>query len=214
MIRLQKGKEPEILETNGSEWTKTILEMQAVGENPKPYQKSRYNHEEVKQSIIEETNGKCAYCESNLLHIAFGDIEHIKPKKERPDLWFVWSNLTLACSICNNRKRNYHDDQYPLIDPYEDEPEGRLLFFGPLVRAAIGDVSAEMTQRILDLNREQLIERRTERLDHLRAHLEVLKSAPDSVKQVLRDDFLKEIGPDKEYTAMSRTVARQFGFLE
>lgn len=212
MIKLEKGEEPQILKDNSVAWTEEIQRLLARDDDPTLYQRSRYNHVEVKRAIVSETKGKCAYCESKLLHVAHGDIEHIKPKKERPDLWFSWPNLTLACSVCNNKKRAYHDEALPLIDPYEDEPEGRLLFFGPLVRASIGDQGAEVTERVLDLNRPRLIERRTERFDHLKKLLDIVASVPDPLKNILREDFARELAEDKEYSAMSRAVAKQFGF--
>lgn len=213
MIKLEKGDEPEILEKKSGAWTAELLGILDAGGEPTTYQKGRYNTPEVKLAVITETFGKCAYCESKVLHVAFGDIEHILPKSERPDLSFEWTNLTLACSICNNRKRAYHDEELPLLDPYQDEVEERLLFFGPLARAATGDVNALMTERTLDLNRELLIERRTERLDHLLKLLEVVKGAPDGLREILEDDFRRELGADKEYASLSRTIARTCGIV-
>ena len=54
-----------------------------------------------------------------------GDIEHILPKCKdaRPDLYVEWSNLTLACEVCNRvNKRDYYNPNIPLVNPYEDNP--------------------------------------------------------------------------------------------
>ena len=47
---------------------------------------------------IDETHGKCAYCESKIKHIDYGDIEHILPKNKnaRPDLCYF---CTKSCEI-------------------------------------------------------------------------------------------------------------------
>jgi uncharacterized protein (TIGR02646 family) len=211
LIKLEKGDEPDVLAKNAANWTNELANLVKDQQAASTYQKGRYNHLEVKAAVIAETHGKCAYCESKILHIDFGDIEHILPKKERTDLWFAWENLTLACSICNNTKRAYFDEELPLLDPYEDECEERLRFFGPLVRSAIGDSSAFMTERILELNREKLVERRTERMDQLRKLLEVVYSAPAALRAILIADFMKELANDKEYAAMARTLAKAEG---
>ena len=211
MIKLTKGDEPGVLQTNGAQWTDDVLALDGQPEQATTHQKSRYNHPDVKAGVVAETNGKCAYCESKVLHIDFGDIEHILPKKDRPDLWFDWNNLTLACSICNNSKRAYFDEDLPLLDPYLDEPEERLLFFGPFARPLPGDDNARMTETVLALNRPKLVERRTERLDNLLALATLIEKAPAALKKLLKDDFLKETHSSREYASLARTVARQLG---
>lgn len=212
MIKIVKGVKPDLLEDQADIWRDELLALIAVeNEDPTTYQKGKYNRPEVKAAVIAETYGKCAYCESKILHIDFGDIEHILPKKERPELWFEWENLTLACSVCNNKKRAYYDEELPLLDPYDDEPEQRLLFFGPLVRAAPGDDSAFKTERVLDLNRPKLIERRTERLDQLLMLASLVENAAPGIKEVLEDDFLSETENEREYSSLARTIARNLG---
>lgn len=73
MIKLQKGPEPNVLQADAERWTAELL---AAGDKAKA-KNSRYGHPDVKAALIAETNGKCAYCESKLLHIAYGDVEHI-----------------------------------------------------------------------------------------------------------------------------------------
>jgi uncharacterized protein (TIGR02646 family) len=213
LIKLQKGDEPQVLQSNSAQWTAEVLALANDANQASAYQKSRYNNAEVKAAIIAETHGKCAYCESKVLHIDFGDIEHILPKKERPDLWFEWRNLTLACGVCNNSKRAYFNENLPLLDPYLDDPECRLLFFGPLARPSPGDANARMTEHVLGLNRPKLVERRKERLDHLLALAALIDQAPDALKPLLKDDFLREMEPDREYVSLARTIAKQLGLV-
>lgn len=80
----------------------------------------RYNNKAIKDTLEKETFGKCAYCESKIRHVEFGDIEHILPKCKdaRPDLYVEWSNLTLACEVCNRvNKRDYYNPNIPLVNP-------------------------------------------------------------------------------------------------
>lgn len=211
MIKINKGAKPQILHDKAEEWRDELLAKLEAGEEVSDYQKSRYNRPDIKTAIVAETDGKCAYCESKILHVDFGDIEHILPKSERPEFWFEWQNLTLACGVCNNKKRAYYDELLPLLDPHTDDPEGRLLFFGPMARAFPGDGNAQMTERILDLNRPRLLERRTERLDQLLTLATLIEQTPEPVKSLLVDDFRKETESDREYASLARTVARHIG---
>nr|WP_239015299.1 AAA family ATPase [Archangium violaceum] len=75
----------------------------------------------------DEARGKCAFCESQLAHISYGDVEHFRPKAGwrqeeggplgRPGYYWLayeWTNLFLACTLCNQQfKRNL----FPLRTP-------------------------------------------------------------------------------------------------
>ena len=126
MIKLTKGKKPQVLIDNAAKWTEEYLDCIQSGKNPSETIAHRYNQPEIKSALERETYGKCAYCESKLKHVEFGDIEHILPKHKnaRPDLYVEWDNLTLACEVCNRKcKKDYFDPQMPLINPYIDDPD-------------------------------------------------------------------------------------------
>ncbi|MGL4551126.1 MAG: hypothetical protein ACRC33_08060 [Gemmataceae bacterium] len=66
-------------------------------------------------------HGKCAFCESNVDHIAYGDVEHYRPKAgyvQRPGgplkrpgyfwLAYEWENLLFSCQLCNQRFKQNH----------------------------------------------------------------------------------------------------------
>src|SRR5262245_19740131 len=130
MIRLTKGRIPDILDRKSAEWTEELLAA-GKGGKAKP---ARYGHRDIKAALVEETNGKCAYCESKLLHIAYGDVEHIIAKAVDPSRAYEWVNLTIACDKCNTNKGDKED----IVDPYRDDPAAALDFAGPWVAAAIG----------------------------------------------------------------------------
>lgn len=81
----------------------------------------------VKDALLRAQHDKCAFCESKLAHVAYGDVEHFRPKKgwvqadgdplARPGYYwlaYVWENLLLSCQLCNQRhKRNL----FPLTQP-------------------------------------------------------------------------------------------------
>ncbi len=201
MIKLTKGPEPKVLRDNHESWTQTLLQHISSG-IVTDADKTKYRHPEIKDALLMETHEKCAYCESKFRHVTYGDIEHIVPKSVSPEKTFEWVNLTVACDVCNTNKGTSED----IIDPYTDEPSEHLRFLGAIVMPVPGDHLGIMTQKTLDLNRMELVERRMERIQYLNQQLSLMAETTDAkLKQVLKVDLEdNEIAADKEYAAMSR----------
>jgi hypothetical protein len=112
---------------------------------------------ELKLHLFELFDGKCAYCEARVLHVAWGDVEHYRPKRAvleddtHPSYyWLAYDtgNLLPCCPKCNEaRGKQTHfpikaggqraydpgadlDQELPLIlHPYRvDHPEQHLAF--------------------------------------------------------------------------------------
>ncbi len=122
MIPLKKAPLPDDL----AEWLgkqQERLNDLIAGAQPIPENlMSAYRDPEVKKIIKRETREKCAYCESKILHVDHGDVEHKLPKSRFPNLRLTWSNLTFVCGICNEHKSDYFNATLPLLDPYTDTP--------------------------------------------------------------------------------------------
>jgi hypothetical protein len=87
-----------------------------------------YGHSKIKRGLIKAQKGKCAFCESNIISIASGDVEHFRPKggykqnEKQVDLskpgyyWlaYEWDNFFLSCERCN---RIFKKNLYPLLKP-------------------------------------------------------------------------------------------------
>lgn len=169
MIKIKKLPKPQILIDNAAEWTQQYCSQIDLGEKPNDDLALKYNNPIIKDTLEKETHGKCAYCESKIKHVSYGDIEHIFPKTKRPDLYVEWDNLTLACEQCNRSgKRTYYDPKLPLINPYIDHPEVHLQDIGPLIMPVLYDERADITEKVLKLNRPALVERRTEKYSQLK----------------------------------------------
>lgn len=74
-----------------------------------------YGHEEVRIALGLIYFSKCAFCETDTSAGATLQVEHYRPKAKvtganmHPGYYWLgyqWSNLLLACSSCNNKKRN------------------------------------------------------------------------------------------------------------
>lgn len=212
MILLQKLDKPSILESKASEWTQTLVEKAARGEKPTDTEKSRYRHPQIKQALVQETNGKCAYCESKLLHITHGDVEHIYPKSLDVSKTFEWENLTLACDVCNEKKSNLDPYLNHIIDPYNIDPIMHLIFTGPYVFST-GSISGKNTITILEFNKRiELVERRKEHLEKIMLLYETIQDAgiPISVRKLLYKDLVQRYGNGQEqYTGMIKCLIIQ-----
>lgn len=95
MRKIKKTPKPQVLIDHAKEWTTEYCACLNAGNKPSDTVANRYNHPEIKTALEKETHEKCAYCESKIKHISYGDIEHILPKNRdaRPDLYVEWANL-------------------------------------------------------------------------------------------------------------------------
>lgn len=85
--------------------------LQLLLDNPKDVRSETYAMKAVKEKLIDIFDEKCAFCECNTAMGAAYDVEHYRPKATYFWLAYEWTNLLLACQICN---REYKKDQFPV----------------------------------------------------------------------------------------------------
>lgn len=165
--------------------------------------RTNYKHPDNKRALQDASHGKCMYCESQVSHVYFGDVEHIKPKAagKHPELEFEWTNLGYCCARCNNAKNDQYDDDCPLVDPYSEDPGEHLIAFGTSVMHKQGSERGEITIRFTDLNRADLIERRAIMIKSLQ---DAVDACYRTKSLAVRDLLLKALGSqtaaDKEFS--------------
>jgi len=121
MININRLPCPEVLNDKGRRETENVIAFYSNNQNlATPYQKPgtkqsyiTYKDEQVRKTLTKMLNGKCAYCESKILSIYNGDIEHFRPKSSytssdnkstKPGYYWLcadWENLLLSCPFCN-----------------------------------------------------------------------------------------------------------------
>lgn len=216
MIKICKTAKPQILIDNASTWTKEYCDCLNAGKEPSAEIKHRYNNIDIKQALEEETHGKCAYCESKIKHVSYGDIEHILPKNKnaRPELYVEWDNLTLACEQCNRAgKGTYYDPNLPLINPYVDTPDDYLKDFGPLIMPRPGSDRGIVTEKILKLNRGALIEQRTDKINSIETLLQIwAKETNPTLKKLFEEELHNEYSSKKEFSSTVKNFLKENGF--
>ena len=202
MIALTKTAEPNSLIVNAETWTQVLIDHRENGTKPTDTELGRYNNDEIKTALKKETHKKCAYCESKFSHVAYGDIEHIVPKKLDPKLRFQWSNLTIACDICNTGKGQ---KEQPL-DPYGCDPEKLFMATGPMLLPRPESAVAVRTEIALKLNRGDLLEKRAERIKSLHTVYSLgINHADPATSKIIIDDLIDtESKKSQEFAAISR----------
>ncbi len=55
----------------------------------------------AKAQLKVETHGKCAYCEAPTSTVAYGDVEHFRPKSVYWWLAYCYDNYLFSCQICS-----------------------------------------------------------------------------------------------------------------
>ena len=205
MRRIEKTACPDVLEQNGGQWLQEFLK------NPNnETRRFRYRHPEIKERLKKETFGKCVYCESKIGHNTPGDTEHIRPVKKFLQEIFVWENLTISCSECNRRKRDYYDVNCMFINPYTDNVEDMIVHLGPFVAWKIGNERAEITIRILELDkytRMELISRKIEKIEEVKNLLENIEGKVGGILRELLELKLNEmISVSSEFSGMAMVV--------
>jgi uncharacterized protein (TIGR02646 family) len=156
-------------------------------------------------------------------------------------LAYEWSNLFFCCSLCNQkfkgnhfpladateRATSHHDDieeEEPLLlHPEIDDPALFLEFNGEYVRAIEGNPRGEATNEILGLNREEIVERRRDLIDFIKALIDcrelIARQArenpgPESLRRLAvvdecLDRYAEKYHSDSaEYAAMVRPALR------
>lgn len=93
--------------------------------------------ESIRNQLRSFQNGKCCYCGLNYDETGQGQIEHIAPKKARPNKYPEFSfhpqNLAMACQLCNSKTMkgtydsiavkniNYSQCTFRIVHPYLDD---------------------------------------------------------------------------------------------
>ena len=252
MIRIEKPAEPpEVLRRRGIPATRELCER--IDADPAAHESFEFNseifgHAEVKAALRAVQHDKCAFCESKITHVSPGDVEHFRPKagyRQKPSdplarpgyywLAYEWSNLLLACPICNQRfkenhfplanparrVRSHRDDigrEKPrLIHPAIEEPGEFLDFREHIIYAIGGNLRGLATIEILGLDRIKISERRLDALNKLKA-LVTARKAFRAIKrpwrdireaiQLIDDQLRIWIEDSAEYAAMIRAALR------
>ena len=57
----------------------------------------------AKEELKRDSHGKCAYCEAPTSVVAYGDVEHFRPKSVYWWLAYCYDNYLVSCQLCNQK---------------------------------------------------------------------------------------------------------------
>ena len=126
MIKIHKpASAPKILTGRGKLATQQLCDaFDHQHSSDFDFDSSIYGAKSVKNKLKLAQNHKCGFCEAKLDHIAYGDVEHFRPKAgyrqkgndplQKPGYYWLayeWDNLLFSCQICNQR---YKKNLFPI----------------------------------------------------------------------------------------------------
>jgi uncharacterized protein (TIGR02646 family) len=210
MIKIDKKSEPNILVTNKTTWLSALMLYVNSGQKIPDSVKNKYNHDDIKATLKDETHGKCMYCESPISVVSPEHIEHYRPKSIYPNLTFEWTNLGLACPWCNIKKDNNFDENCTIINPYIDNPDDHFISLGTMICHKPGDNRSQLTELLLELNRPELMESRKNRIDAIRPLIDqYMKETNPTLRDILKKNIEKEKSNDKPYSMCVKSTIKQ-----
>jgi len=123
---------------------------------------SVWHIEELKTSLLQLSDYKCAYCECDLSKESnYMEVEHFEDKSNNPDKVMEWENLLPACKRCNGSKGTHDVKLEPIIDPFKEDPKKHLKL--RLYRFREKSPIGKNTIEAVDLNNyERAVEKRFE----------------------------------------------------
>ncbi len=226
MIKINRTQKPAILVRNEKKWLEEYKKALADYQND-PCQankkkrdsaEKKYNCTEVKNALVSMFSGKCAYCESDVLSVSYGEIEHFRPKSKFPDSCFDWNNLLLSCSVCNNKSHKGDlfpdsNDGGPFVNPAEENPEEFFRFDYDYETGTANilpkNIRGKTTEKELGLNRTELVRRRSAIVTKM--PVIAIMAGKGDVK--CKTEILKYCGEAEEYSAFARSLAKHFNCL-
>ena len=212
MIRVERTNPPKVLVDKSIIWREALANAKSKPERERC--QKRYRHAQIKATLKRLFVGKCAYCESKMTHMDYGHIEHFRPKAGphgRPELTFDWTNLFLACGICNGAE--FKSDRFPkaaeggpLVNPCDDDPGQHFTFeydsHAKLASVCGKTTRGDLTVNVLGLNRHDLRAYRSHQIRRI-----VALASLASVDAEAADLFKAAQQSSSEYAAFARAIA-------
>jgi len=211
MIKLERGEKPEYLDNDKKiELTRKYLDEGG----------SVWNRNEIKEPLLKVSNGKCAYCETNIVEESkYMEVEHFRCKDAFPDKVVEWENLLPSCKRCNGRKGKYNVDvDGMIVNPCDMDPrehmyfrDYRLRWRNEMGRRTVVDALYLNDSAKLVAIRMQMGEAIYTALESLRGDFDDYISGNHSLRKwrkILRgiEKLLQQAQPESSYSALIATI--------
>ena len=120
MIRLIRERGVDVVHNNFTGNKKQAFERELLCHQREIRRGDRQKHafksqvwKAAKDQLKTETGGKCAYCEAPTTLVAYGDVEHYRPKSVYWWLAYSYENYLMSCTLCNQK---YKKANFPTVN--------------------------------------------------------------------------------------------------
>jgi hypothetical protein len=164
VIRLTRERSPEAIHRNFQAARRRELELELLRRQRDIRRKIETEHKwrsdiwrVAKDQLLFETGGKCAYCEAPTSHVAYGDVEHYRPKSIYWWLAYCYDNYLASCTLCNQK---YKSAGFPIKNGMLDAPKIRLNTTDAYIETRADTIAPDPLdacgfERFLELHRQE-----------------------------------------------------------
>jgi len=96
-----------------------------------------------KTQLKKESHNKCAYCEASTAIVAYGDVEHYRPKSVYWWLAYTYDNYLYSCQICNQK---YKGKNFPISNNNFPSPAINSTTTDDFIKNLAGNISPDPIQ--------------------------------------------------------------------
>lgn len=220
MRHVERLPKPAILVEKQTEWQSKFEAKHAMGSKVRP-DSAKYAHKQIKDALFAMSNGKCFYCETKLSDVN-REVDHFIEVSIDPGMAYVWENLYLACSNCNDKLDNNAIPIVEVIDPCRDSDEEikrNITFVDEQICAVNNSEKGIKTIRKYKLNSDLLDLRRGRWLkrllvDAVRIQNKMIAEGRNVMTETERKTLLRYMSSDQPYSLMSEVfIKERFGNL-
>lgn len=212
MINRARPPVPGSLSRNASRWKRELLaevrKSKKTGATVPRKFFDKYNQDDVKAALAKMYDNLCCYCDSRIGIVDFPHIEHRKPLSIFPRNTFEWSNLHLACTLCNLAKSNKWDKHHPILDAEIDKPITDHLDY-ELMFCMDKTLRGKTTIDHADLNRDGLRNARVAIFWKAIRIIEKINRNPGHTRAIAARQELQELS-DEQYGSFIDYLMRAF----
>ena len=147
MIRLTRIRSKSAIHHNFYGEKKKEFEKELLLNERRIKRGEKENHEfrafrwkPAKEQLLAETGNKCAYCEAPTSVVAFGDVEHYRPKSIYWWLTYCYDNYLVSCQICNQR---FKRDLFPILNWRMQSPTITLITTDNSITVQAGTIAPD-----------------------------------------------------------------------
>lgn len=194
MIKLNRNLDPASFPASFTDVTRKDWELELL-QDYRRYKKGDIEKlkfksarwKQAKENLLLESNNKCAYCEANFSTVAYGDVEHYRPKSIYWWLAYSYVNYSASCQLCNQK---YKKAKFPISNSKWRGPYVRKNTTNPYLNRIAGFVTVDPLDDLAGLRFNEFVQKHnSERPESIDPYLD----NPEDYFKFSKNDLTREI---------------------